>query len=458
MFKRVLVANRGEIAVRIMRACAEMGIRTVAVYSEADKECLHVQYADSAVCIGPPSPAKSYLNIPAIISAAEVTNADAIHPGSGFLAENGQFAEACRECRITFIGPTVENIQTMGDKVVARQAVEKVGLPLVPSGKRRRRRRSRDDMREVVSTEEEALTLAREIGYPVMIKAVAGGGGRGMRAAHNDVSLVALFRTTRAEAEASFGSPEVYIEKLVQNARHIEFQVLADQSGNVVHLGERDCSIQRKHQKLVEEGPSSIEQKLRDDIGRHVVRAAKALNYESAGTMEFLVDDDGSYYFLEMNTRIQVEHTVTEAITGLDLLKWQIRIAAGEKLDFDQKDVAIQGHAIECRINAEDPARGFAPSPGTLTKYQVPGGPGIRVDSHAYPGYTVPPYYDSLLAKLIAYGRDREEAICRMRRALAEYRIEGIHTTIPFHRRVMDDPTFHSGKITTSYLESLGTL
>ena len=453
MFKKVLIANRGEIAVRIIRACRELGVQTVAVYSDADRDSLHVELADEQVCIGPHQPMKSYLNIPAVISAAEVTNADAIHPGAGFLAENAQFAEACEDCRIIFVGPTADNIRTMGDKVDARKAVVKSGVPLVPSSSRRRRR-SRRAVQEVVESEEEALAIARDIGYPVMIKAAAGGGGRGMRAAHNDVSLVALFRTTRAEAEAAFGKADVYIEKLIQHAKHIEFQVLADKHGNVVHLGERDCSIQRKHQKLVEETPSLLDDKCRDEMARHVIRAARAIGYQSVGTIEFLVEDDGSHYFLEMNTRIQVEHTITEMVTGLDLVKWQLRVAAGEKLDFDQRDVRINGHAIECRVNAEDPAQGFAPSPGKLTGYRVPGGPGVRVDSHAYPGYTVPPFYDSLLAKLCTHGDTREEAITRMRRALDEYVIEGIHTTIPFHRRVMADPAFVAGHVHTDFLET----
>lgn len=452
MFKKVLIANRGEIAVRIIRACREMGIRTVALYSEADASCLHVKLADEAVCIGPPPSAKSYLHIPAIISVAEMTNADAIHPGVGFLAENAHFAEVCRDCNITFIGPTPENIALMGDKVGARQAVAKAGIPLVPSG-RRRRRGLRKVQQEIVEDEEEALAIAREMGYPVMIKAAAGGGGRGIRAAHNDVSLVTLFRTTRAEALAAFGRADVYIEKLIQNAQHIEFQVLGDRYGNLIHLGERDCSVQRKHQKLIEETPSAIDPKLREEIGRLVVRAARSIQYQNAGTMEFLVSESGEFYFLEMNTRLQVEHTVTECVTGEDLVKWQIRIAAGEKLTLDQRDVILRGHAIQCRINAEDPDRDFMPSPGTLTVYQVPGGPGIRVDSHAYSGYTVPPYYDSLLAKLIAYGAHREEALARMRRALDEYVIEGIKTTIPFHRRMLDEKTFLSGRVSTNFLE-----
>jgi len=455
VFKKVLVANRGEIAVRVIRACKEMGIRTVAVYSEADESCLHVKLADEAVCIGPPPVAKSYLHIPAIISVAEMTNADAIHPGTGFLAENAHFAEVCRDCNITFIGPTPENIAMMGDKVAARATVAKAGIPLVPSG-RRRRRGLRKLHQEIVENEEDALAIAREIGYPVMIKAAAGGGGRGIRAAHNDVSLVALFRTTRAEALAAFGRADVYIEKLVQNAQHIEFQVLGDRYGNVVHFGERDCSVQRKHQKLIEESPSAIDPKLREEMGRLVVRAARSIQYQNAGTMEFLVSENGEFFFLEMNTRIQVEHTVTECVVGEDLLKWQIRLAAGEKLPFDQKNIVLKGHAIECRINAEDPDRGFMPSPGTLTTYQTPGGPGIRVDSHAYPGYTVPPYYDSLLAKLIAYGANREEALARMRRALDEYVIGGIKTTIPFHRRVLDDKTFLSGRVGTNFLDRFG--
>jgi acetyl-CoA carboxylase biotin carboxylase subunit len=455
VFKKVLIANRGEIAVRVIRACKEMGIRTVAVYSEADETCLHVKLADEALCIGPPPSAKSYLHIPAIISVAEMTNADAIHPGTGFLAENAHFAEVCRDCNITFIGPTPENIAMMGDKVKARQAVAKAGIPLVPSG-RRRRRGFRKLQQEIVENEEDALAIAREIGYPVMIKAAAGGGGRGIRAAHNDVSLVALFRTTRAEALSAFGRADVYIEKLVQNAQHIEFQILGDRYGNLVHLGERDCSVQRKHQKLIEETPSTMDPKLRDEIGRLVVRAARSIQYQNAGTMEFLVSEDGEFFFLEMNTRIQVEHTVTEFVVGEDLLKWQIRLAAGEKLAFEQRNIEFRGHAIQCRINAEDPDRGFMPSPGTLTTYQTPGGPGIRVDSHAYPGYTVPPYYDSLIAKLIAFGASRDEALARMRRALDEYVIEGIKTTIPFHRRVLDDKNFLAGRVGTNFLDRFG--
>ncbi|MBM3213505.1 acetyl-CoA carboxylase biotin carboxylase subunit [Candidatus Poribacteria bacterium] len=455
MFKKVLIANRGEIALRVIRACREMGIRTVAVFSQADADSLHVRHADESVCIGPAPSPKSYLNVPSIIAAAEVTNADAIHPGTGFLAESAHFAEVCRECKIAFIGPSVENIATMGDKVQARQSVGKAGIPLVPSG-RRRRRGLRSHQHELADTEDEALAIAREIGYPVMIKAAAGGGGRGIRAAHNDVSLVALFRTTRAEAKAAFGREDVYIEKLVQDARHIEFQVMGDQHGNIIHFGERDCSIQRKHQKLVEETPSNIDPKVRDEIGRLVLRAARAIHYENAGTMEFLVTDDGEFYFLEMNTRIQVEHTITEQVCGEDLVKWQIRVAAGERLTLEQKNVTLKGHAIQCRINAEDPDKGFMPTPGRIVTYQTPGGPGVRIDSHAFAGYLIPPYYDSLISKLVTFGATREEAIARMRRALDEYTIAGVKTTIPFHRRVMDDTDFLAGCVHTSFVERLG--
>jgi acetyl-CoA carboxylase biotin carboxylase subunit len=442
MIQKILIANRGEIALRIIRACRELGIKTLAVYSEADVQSLHVQLADEAICIGGPKSADSYMRADRIISAAEIADVDAIHPGYGFLSENSKFAEQCESCNIRFIGPKSQTIRIMGDKAVARQTVKKVGVPTVPGSD------------GPVDSESEATKVARKIGYPIIIKAVAGGGGRGMRIAHNDVSFAKEYHVARAEAEKTFNNASVYIEKYIQNPRHIEFQILADGHGNVVHLGERDCSVQRRHQKLIEESPSPfLTSDLRKKMGKAAIRAAAAAEYENAGTIEFIVDSKGEFYFIEMNTRIQVEHPVTEEITGIDLIKEQIRIASGEKLNFDQKDVEFRGHAIECRINAEDPARGFAPSPGTIGLYYAPGGHGVRVDSHVYSGYTIPPYYDSLIGKLIAHGDNRKMALERMYRALSEYLIRGIETTIPLHKAILSDPIFIAGKATTGYLE-----
>ena len=449
IFNKILIANRGEIALRVIRACKELGIKTVAVYSTADRNSLHVTHADESICIGPPETAESYLKDSNIIAAAEMTDADAIHPGAGFLAENAQFAEECEGSWITFIGPSVKNIALMGDKVRARDAMAKAGLKLIPGSKSRRRKRG------IVQTEEEAQKIAHDVGYPVMVKAVAGGGGRGIRVAHNDISLINVFQTAKAEAEATFGNPEVYIEKMIQNARHIEVQILADKHGNVIHLGERECSIQRKQQKLLEESPSAaISDELRESIWKDAVKAAKSIKYSNVGTIEFLVDEEDNYYFLEVNARVQVEHPVTEMVTGIDIIKEQIRLAAGEKLDMEQKAITCSGHAIECRINAEDAESGFVPSPGIIQIYYPPGGPGIRIDSHAYNKYTVPSYYDSLIAKLIAHGKNRDEAIARMRRALDEFVIEGIKTTIPFHKKVMEDERFLNCQVYTNFLDS----
>lgn len=441
-FNKILVANRGEIAVRIMRTCREMGIRTLAVYSSADRDSMHVQYADEAICIGPATKAESYLSLPNIISAADITNADAIHPGTGFLAEIPHFAEACRDHNITFIGPSPENIEKMGDKVKARQMMSRE-LKLIPGGK------------GIVRNEKEALKIAYKLGYPVIIKSAAGGGGLGIREAHNDASLVNSFRIVQGEAKSAFGRSDVYIEKLMERARHIEFQILADNFGNVVYLGERDCSLQRRNQKLIEEAPASaLDPKTREEIGKSVIKAVKSIKYSNAGTVEFLMMPDGEFYFMEMNTRIQVEHTITEAITGMDLIREQIRIAAGEKLGYRQGDIQLSGHAIECRINAEDPENNFMPSPGTITEFHAPGGQGVRVDSHIYTGYQVPPFYDSLLAKLITHGATRDEAILRMKRALSEFTISGVKTTIPFHKRVMEDERFHQGEVYVDFLNS----
>ena len=442
MFKKILIANRGEIALRIIRACRELEIETVAVFSEGDREALHVKAADEAICIGPVASAKSYLNIPNIISAAELTGVDAIHPGYGFLSENARFAEICESCGIAFIGPSPKVIETMGDKATARKTMIECGVPVVPGSK------------DIIKDEKTAATVAKEIGYPVLIKASAGGGGKGMRVAQNSKELSKSIQAAQNEAQASFGNSEVYLEKYVEEPRHIEFQILADKHGNVVHLGERDCSLQRRHQKLLEESPSSaLTPELRAEMGAEAVKAAKAVNYSNAGTIEFLLDRHGKFYFIEMNTRIQVEHSVTELVTGLDLVKEQIRLAYGELLGFTQEDVQLRGWAIECRINAEDPDKNFMPSPGMIKVYHVPGGPGVRVDSAVYQGYTVPPYYDSMVGKLIVWGATRQEAIARMKRALEEYVIEGIHTTIPFHLKVLDNAFYRRGEVYTNFIQ-----
>jgi len=442
MFKKILIANRGEIALRIIRACKELGIKTVAVYSEADRDSLHVRYADEAYCIGPAPSNRSYLNTHSILTAASLAGADAIHPGYGFLAENAYFAEICETTKIKFIGPDAAAIEKMGDKAAARETMIKAGVPTVPGTK------------SAIKDEKEAEEIAEQIGYPVIIKASAGGGGRGMRIAHNRSELLNSLRTAQNEAQAAFGNAEVYLEKYIEEPRHVEIQILADQYGNTVYLGERDCSIQRRHQKVIEESPSpALNEELRRRMGETAVKAAKAANYTNAGTVEFLLDKHNNFYFIEMNTRIQVEHTVTEMITGIDLIKEQIRIAAGEKLGYQQEDIKLNGWVIECRINAEDPAHGFRPSPGKIITYEVPGGPGIRIDSCAYPGYTITPYYDSMIAKLLAWGRDREEAIRRMQRALSEYKIEGIHTTIPFHLKVLDNAFFRKGEFYTNFIQ-----
>jgi acetyl-CoA carboxylase biotin carboxylase subunit len=444
VFRKVLIANRGEIALRVIRACRELRIATVAVFSEADRESLHVRLADESVCIGPPPPAKSYNYIARLISAAEVTGADAIHPGYGFLSENAHFAEVCASCGFTFIGPTPEMIRKMGDKAVARRTMADAGLPVVPGSA------------GVITDVDEARALANEIGYPVIIKAAAGGGGRGMRVAGDDKQLRAGFGIAQAEAGAAFSNEAVYLEKYIARPRHIEFQLFGDAHGNLIHLGERECSVQRNHQKLIEESPSPfLSDAQRRTIGMLAARGAKAIEYLNAGTMEFLFDQDGSFYFMEMNTRIQVEHPVTEEVTGLDLVKEQIRVAAGERLSLTQDEVEWNGHAIECRINAEDHEHGFRPSPGRIGYWYKPGGPGIRVDSHVYAGYTVPPFYDSMIGKLIAYGKDRPEALRRMEIALEEIIVEGIKTTIPFHQIALRDPRFQKGDIDTHFVEGL---
>ena len=442
MFKKVLIANRGEIALRVIRACKELGIATVAVYSEADRECLHVRFADDDVCIGRPPGRDSYLNIPRIIAAAEITGADAIHPGYGFLAENAEFADIVKASNITFIGPTPDQIRQMGDKAVARKIAQKVKIPTVPGSP------------GPVESMDEGLSYAEKIGFPVIIKAAAGGGGKGMRVANDRDQFTQSYNLARQEALAAFGSDQVYIEKYLARPRHVEIQIMGDQHGRIMHLCERDCSIQRRHQKLIEEAPSpALDQALREKMGAAAVTAAEAIGYVGAGTVEFLLDEDGSFYFMEMNTRIQVEHPVTEMCTNFDLVKEQIRVAAGEHLRLKMEGSRLRGHAIECRVNAEDPFRNFQPSPGQITAYHPPGGPGVRVDTHIYAGYTVPPYYDSLLAKVIVHGNTREEALARMRQALDSFIIEGVTTTIPFLGRVMRHPDFVAGTVDTKFLE-----
>jgi acetyl-CoA carboxylase biotin carboxylase subunit len=447
MFEKVLVANRGEIAVRVIRACKELNIRTVAVYSEADVNSMHVQIADEAICIGKAPASESYLRIDRIISAAEIADVDAIHPGYGFLSENAHFADVCESCNIKFIGPSSRAMNALEDKALSRNLARKAGVPAPPGSD------------GVVDNEQLALTVAKRIGYPVMIKAVAGGGGRGMRAAHNDVSLVKGYHTARTEAEKAFGNSGVYIEKLIENPHHIEFQILADQKGHIIHLGERDCSIQRRNQKVVEETPSPLIEhkfkKLRDKMGKAAVKIAEVANYTNAGTVEFIVDNQGNYYFLEVNKRIQVEHPITEEVTGVDLVRMQILVAMGEPLKLSQSDIEFRGHAIECRINAEDPFDEFRPSPGRIEMYYQPGGRGVRVDTHAYAGYTIPPTYDSMIGKLITYGKDRREAMDRMSRALGEYMITGVKTTISFQQAILQDPNFRRGVYSTSFVEQL---
>ncbi|MDX8364285.1 acetyl-CoA carboxylase biotin carboxylase subunit [Cytobacillus sp. IB215665] len=443
MIKKLLIANRGEIAVRIIRACTELGIETVAVFSEADRDALHVQMADEAYCIGPTASKDSYLNFTNIISVATLTGSDAIHPGYGFLAENADFADLCRECNITFVGPSPEAITKMGTKDVARETMKTANVPIVPGSQ------------GIINSTDEAVLLANDIGYPVIIKATAGGGGKGIRVAADEQELINGINITQQEAATAFGNPGVYIEKYVQDFRHVEIQVLADNFGNVIHLGERDCSIQRRLQKLVEETPSpALNEEIRERMGNAAVKAAAAVNYSGAGTVEFIFDyNENAFYFMEMNTRIQVEHPVTEMVTGVDLIKEQIRVASGEKLAYTQEDITYTGWAIECRINAENPEKNFMPSPGRINMYLPPGGYGVRVDSAAYPGYMIPPYYDSMIAKLITYGKTRDEAIDRMKRALKEFVIEGIHTTIPFHMNLLEHEKFVEGNFNTKFLE-----
>jgi len=447
MFEKILVANRGEIAVRIIRACKELNIRTVAVFSEADANSMHVQLADEAICIGKPAASESYLRIDRIISAAEITDVDAIHPGYGFLSENAHFAEVCESCNIRFIGPSARAMNALSDKAVSRTLAKKAGVDTPPGSE------------GIVENEKAAREIAKHIGYPVMIKAVAGGGGRGMRVAHNDASLIKGYHTARTEAEKAFGNSGVYIEKFIENPHHIEIQILGDHKGRIIHLGERDCSIQRRNQKLIEEAPSPLLEnkfrKLRDKIGKAAVRIAEAARYTNAGTVEFIVDNDGNFYFLEVNKRIQVEHPVTEEVTGIDLVRQQILIASGEPLQLSQGDIQIKGHAIECRINAEDPFDEFRPSPGRIEMYYQPGGRNVRVDTHAYAGYTIPPTYDSMIGKLIVTGKDRREAIDRMNRALSEFMITGVKTTMVFQQAIMQDPNFRRGVYSTNFVEQL---
>ena len=441
MCKKILIANRGEVALRIIFACRELGIKTVAVFSEADENSLHVRFADEDVCIGPARSADSYLNVPAVISAAEITGADAIHPGYGFLSESAYLAEVCEACHIRFIGPDPQVIRLMGDKARARRVMKKAGVPILPGSD------------GPIESEDKALKLAKDIGYPVIVKATAGGGGRGMRVVRAPAELSHAVKTAQREAEAAFGVADVYIEKYVESPRHIEFQILGDHHGSVIHLGERECSIQRRHQKLIEESPSpALSEKMRRKMGGIVIDAAKAVQYTNAGTFEFLMDSEGRFYFMEANTRLQVEHPVTEMVTGIDIVKEQIRIAAGERLSFKQSEVTFSGHSIECRVNAEDPET-FVPSPGVIHVFSVPGGPGVRVETFAHSECTISPFYDSMIAKIIVHGRDRSEAIARMRRALEMTVIEGIKTTIPLHLRILNDPDFVAGKLSTSFME-----
>lgn len=448
MFEKVLVANRGEIAMRIIRACRELNVKTVAVYSKADANSMHVQVADEAICIGDGPSTDSYLRIDRIISAAEIADVDAIHPGYGFLSENAHFADVCESCNIRFIGPRSAAMNALHDKASSRVLARRAGVPTPPGSD------------GLIETEQDALTIARKIGYPVMIKAVAGGGGRGMRVAHNDVALVKGYHTARTEAEKAFGNSGVYIEKFIESPHHIEFQILGDTKGNIIHLGERDCSIQRRNQKLIEETPSPLLDKkefkgLRAKMGKAALRIAETAGYTNAGTVEFIADDSGNFYFLEVNKRVQVEHPITEEVTGIDIVKEQIAIALGEKLRFSQSDVQFKGHAMECRINAEDPFGDFRPCPGRIEMYYAPGGAGVRIDSHAYAGYTIPPYYDSMIGKLITVGRDRAEAMNRMSRALSEYMITGVKTTIPFEQAILQDPDFRRGNYTTNFVERI---
>jgi len=446
MFSKILIANRGEIAVRIIRACKEMGIRTVATYSQPDRDALHVQLADEAICIGPAASDASYLNIPSIISAAEITDVEAIHPGYGFLAEDAHFAEICESCQIKFIGPKSKTIRLMGDKMRAKETMKKAGLPIVPGSP------------AVVKTKEDALKIAKRIKYPVIIKAVAGGGGRGMRICHNDVRLISSLLTAQREAEAAFGNGDVYIEKYVEKPRHIEFQILADEHGHIIHLGERDCTIQRRHQKLIEESPApGMSAKLRKRMGDLVVRGAKSVGYVNAGTVELLMDIKGKFYFMEMNTRIQVEHPVTEMVTGIDLIKMQIMIANGERLKIKQDDVKLKGSSIECRVYAEDPDKDFMPSPGKLSTLNLPNGPGVRVDTHIYNNYEISPYYDAMIGKIITHGKDRMEAIRIMRRALDEVVIGPIKSTVPFSQNVLKSALFQRGQYSTDFIEKMLT-
>ena len=444
MFNKVLIANRGEIAVRVIRALKELSIPSVAIYSEADRNALHTKLADEAFCVGPASSNQSYLNIPSIMTVAEVSGADAIHPGYGFLAENSHFAEVCESSGVKFIGPNSEVIALMGDKAKARETMIKYGVPVVPGTEE-------DNLDEI----DQVLGLAEELGYPVIIKAAAGGGGKGMRIAHNPRDLKSSVQTARAEAKAAFGNSAVYLEKYLEEPRHIEFQILADEHGNIIHLGERDCSIQRRHQKILEEAPSPIlSAELREEMGKMAVKVASSVSYSNAGTVEFLLDNQNRFYFIEMDTRIQVEHPITELVTGIDLVKDQIRIAAGEELAYRQNDIRINGVALECRINAEDPLKGFIPSAGQIDQYIVPGGPGIRIDSGIYPGYYIPPYYDSMLAKLIVWEKDREKALIRLERALGEFMIDGVKTTIPFHLRIVNNAYFRKGDYHTNFIHS----